>query len=303
MLGRKLALAAALAAAWLQMSASAYEGAIHQQLTFFAARQYNQCVEETHLARLTSLQVRYVAMANANQAEQPWWQRMFRWNYYDRSSQSAGRILWVLETRMHDSYRESLARFKAARDLSRRFTNLGRLVNHIQDVTTPATVAPVYTARWWRFSNVDRFNAFPVDSEALGVALGDDCTAVRAADGTFEKLLVDTAERTIESITTPMRGMPSDWEAFWELDNDLDEFGRYGDAGNSFGREVRFRCTADESRRCVLLHNDPIYAEYALGRHLDAVKATMAAIAMSVEHVRTVADRSLVAADPGRTAE
>lgn len=303
MAGRKLALVAALIAAWLHAPAFGYEGAIHQQLTFFAARQYNQCVEETSLARLTSLQVRYVAMANANQAEQPWWHRMFRWNYYDRSSQSAGRVMWLLETRMHGSYRESLARFKAARDLSRRFTNLGRLVNHIQDVTTPATVAPVYTARWWRFSVADRFNAFPVDGESLSAALGSDCTAVRAADGTLEKLLVDTAERTLKSITTPIRGMPSDWEAFWELDNDLDEFGRYGDAGNSFGREVRFRCTADESRRCVLLDNDPIYAEYALGRHLDAVKATMAAIAMSVEHVRTVADRVAAAPIDGAVAE
>jgi len=57
----------------------AYEGDVHQQLTFIAARQYNRCAEDTHLARLTSLQVRYVALANANQAESPWWQFRSGW--------------------------------------------------------------------------------------------------------------------------------------------------------------------------------------------------------------------------------
>ena len=259
----------------------AYEGDVHQQLTFIAARHYNQCVEEdARLARLTPLQIRYVAQANANQAEQPWWQRLFRWNYYDRSEQSPGRVLWLLETRMHATFTGTLRRLREARDLSRRFTNLGRIVNHVQDATTPTHVVPIFTTRWWRFNVSDRFASYPVNEDALLPSLAEDCASVRGADGTLEALLVGTAERTLASIAEPIRGMPSSWEAFWELDRDDDDFGSYGDAGNNFGREASFDCTEDEARECVLLAHDPIYGEYATARHLDAVRATMSALAM-----------------------
>lgn len=275
----------------------AYEGAIHQQLTFIAARQYNRCVEVEDvlfgtveaaprtLARLTPLQVRYVAKANANQAEQAWWQRLLRWNYYDRGDQSAGRVLWLLETRIHNRYRDILRRLHEARDLGRRFTNLGQAVNLIQDATTPSHVVPVFTTRWWRFSVSDRFNSYPLNIDALGLALGEDCASVRGADGSFEQLLVNTADLTLASIVEPIRGLPSSWEAFWELDSDVDDFGRYGGAGNNFGRQTTFPCTEDENRNCVLLDNDPIYAEYAQARHLDAVRATISAMAMMQQRV------------------
>ncbi len=284
-------------------SGLAYEGAIHQQLTFIAARHYNRCVEEAHysigadtsaepLARLTPLQVRYVAKANANQAAQPWWQRLFRWNYYDRGDQLGGKILWLVETRMHNSYRNTLRRLENARDLSRRFTNLGRVVSYVQDATTPAHVVPVFTNRWWRLSVSDRFNTFPVDEAAVEQALGGDCARVRGADGTFEDLLVSTAERTIAAIVEPIRGMPSNWEAFWELNKDNDNFGRYGEAGNTFGRNTTFSCTKMPDQDCVLTGNDPIYREFANIRHVEAVQATISAMAMVQWRLRATAPSS-----------
>ena len=269
--------------------AAAYEGAVHQQLTFIAARQYNQCVADTHLQRLTPLQVRYIAKANANQADEPWWQRLFRWNYYDRSQGSAGKFLWLLETRMHNSFHDTLQRLDAARDLSRRFTNLGRVVSYLQDATTPSHVVPVFTTRWWRFSTSDRLNSFAVNVDALNAAIGEDCVDVRSADGTFEKLLTETADRTLAAVLEPIRGMPSTWQAFWELDNDDDDFGSYGDAGNNFGRQTTFRCTDDRERDCVLLAGDPLYAEFAQARHLDAVRATIGAMTMMQQQIVEVA--------------
>ena len=269
-----------LASALLAAGAEAYEGTVHQQLTFIAARQYNRCVENTPLARLTPLEVRYVARANAKEAERPWWQRLFRWNYYDRSEQSAGRFLWLLETRMHGSFHDTLRRLDEAQDISRRFTNLGRLANYLQDATTPSYVTPIFTTRWWRFSIADRFNSFPVDAEAVDLALADSCVAVRSADGTFENLLRRTADGTIASIQEPIAGLPATWQAFWEFDRDDDDFGSYGVAGNNFGRQTTFRCTEDRERDCVLLANDPLYAAYANARHTDAVQATISAIAM-----------------------
>jgi len=287
-------------------TAFAYEGEIHQQLTFIAARQYNQCVEETHLATLTPLQVRYIAIANANQAEAAWWRRMFRWNYYNRGDQSTSKLLWLVDTRMHNHFGATLRRLSEARDLSRRFTNLGRIINYLQDATTPAHVVPVYTTRWWRFSVSDRFNDFPVDADAVTAALGEDCTAIRGGDVGFENLLVATADRTIASVTEPIPGMPVTWEVFWELSEDADDFGRYGNAGNNFGRETRFRCNyPEDSRRknCVLVEDDPLYRQYAQARHLDAVEATMSAMAMVQDAAAAIGstpglgEASLLAAD------
>ena len=275
-------------AALVAVSPVAYEGDIHQELTFIAARQYNQCAEDTHLATLTPLEVRYIAIANANQADAAWWRRMFRWNYYNRGEQSSAKFLWIFDTRMHNHYRNTLRRLEEARDLSRRFTNLGRIINYVQDATTPVHVVPVYTARWWRLSVSDRFNAFPVDAEGVTAALGEDCSAIRSTDLGFDNLLATTAERTISSVTGSIPGLPVSWEAFWELNEDPGDFGRYGDAGNNFGREARFRCDRPEDGRrknCVLVQNDPLYREYAQARHLDAVQATITAMAIMQERV------------------
>ena len=284
-----------LSASFAAGPAVAYEGHVHQQLTFIAARHYNRCVEETPLERLTPLQVRYVAQANANQADKPWWQRLFRWNYYDRSRQAPGRVLGLLETRMHATFRETLERLREARDLGRRFTNLGRVVNHVQDATTPAHVVPIFTTRWWRFNVSDRFASFAVEEKTLQLALGEECASVRGADGSFEELLVRTAERTLASISDPIRGMPSSWSAFWELDSDNDDFGSYGAAGNNFGRATRFKCSDDDTRECVLVAQDPLYAEYAAARHLEAVRATVSALAMEAMEQRK---RALAASGP-----
>lgn len=282
----------ALAIALSASHATAYEGAVHQQLTFVAARHYNHCVADSPLARLTPLQVRYIAKANADQADEPWWQRLFRWNYYDRSRHSAGRVLWLLETRMHNSFRDSLRRLEEAQDISRRFTSLGRLVSYLQDATTPAHVVPVFTTRWWRFNTSDRFNSFAVDIEALNEVIGNDCVDVRRTDGTFEQLLAETADRTLAAVAEPIQGMPSTWEAFWKFDKDNDDFGSYGNAGNNFGRRTTFRCTDNRKSDCVLLADDPLYAEFAQARHLDAVRATIGAIAMMQHQLLEVARQS-----------
>ena len=290
----------ALAAfAWLGGEADAYEGDIHQQLTFLAAQQYNRCVEEMHLPRLTPLQMRYVAKANANRADRSWWRRIFRWNYYDRSEQSPRRVLWLFETRIHDTYEDTLRRLANARDLSRRFTNLGRIVNHLQDATTPEHVVPIFVTRFWRFSFSDRFSSYRVDEDAVRTSLGDDCAAVRGSDGTFERLLVETANRTLASIETPIGDLAATWEMFWELDKDADDFGKYGEAGNNFGRRATFPCAEEtaEARdqaeaegrvpgECEMQENDPRYAEYAAARHVDAVRATMTAVAIMQERLQ-----------------
>ena len=74
--------------------------------------------------------------------------------------------------------------------------------------------------------------------------------------------------------------------AFWRPDPDADGFGDYGPAGNSFGRRTEFRCAGGE--RCVLLKDDPLYAEFALARHADAVRGTQAAMLLMQLSMRDV---------------
>ena len=158
---------------------------------------------------------------------------------------------------------------------------------------------PIFSTRFWRFSFSDRFNSYRVDEDAVRTSLGNDCAAVRGSDGTFERLLVDTAERTLASIETPIGDLPATWEAYWELDKDADDFGKYGEAGNNFGRDATFPCVEatpaerDEAEaegrtpgECVLQENDPRYAEYAAARHVDAVRATMTAVAIMQERLQ-----------------
>ena len=274
---RGLAVLTLFAAAYV----GGYEGDTHQQITFLAARQFNACVG-VDTPRLTPLEVRYVARANADQADKGFWRKMFRWNYYDRAGE-AGRFLWMVETRMNRHYSEVTQRLASEQELPERFSDLGRVVSYLQDATSPAHVVPIYTGRWWRLSLTDRFNNYPVDVDALTTTLANDCAAVRGADISWEQLLAGVAERTIGAVQEVIPGLPVGWEAFWEFDEGGDAFGQYGVAGNSFGRRTEFPCgtTAEATERtCILLDDDPLYRQFALARHREAVQATVAAMTL-----------------------
>ena len=254
-------------------TAAAYEGRAHQQLTFIAAMQFNKCVSELDVPLLTALQVRYVA-----RAEWRFSRKVARWPYYDGRDEDRKRLLWFIHTRLHEHFDSAVAKLAAADDLRGKYGNLGVIVNHIQDMTSPAHVVPVFTTRWWRFSFTDRFNTYDVDERAVEEALGDYCVPLEGDDQTFAAVLHRTAEDTRAAVRAPMIGMPTTWEAFWTL-GAPGEFGEYGDAGNNFGRPTRFNC--GESERCVLLKDDPLYAAFALARHVMAVRATMAAMLLA----------------------
>ena len=251
----------------------AYEGRAHQQLTFIAAMQFNRCVSELDIPRLTALQVRYVA-----RAEWRFSRKVARWPYYDGRDEGRKRLLWFIQTRLHEHFDSAVAKLAVADDLSSKYVNLGVIVNLIQDMTSPAHVVPVFTTRWWRFSFADRFNTYDVDERAVEEAIGDYCMPLEGGDETFAAVLHSTAEDTRAAVRAPMLGMPATWEALWRF-GDPGDFGEYGNAGNNFGRPTRFNC--GDAERCVLLKDDPLYASFALDRHLVAVRATMAAMLLA----------------------
>ena len=257
----------------------AYEAEIHQQLTFVAAKQFNQCAAEVGLLPLTPLQVRYVAKASVSQVEGRWFRNWMRWNYYDRAGQSEKGMLWMVDTRFHKHFNDVVRELERSNSLADRYSNLGRLTSYLQDVTSPAHVVPVFYSRWWRFSMSDRFDLFPVDTAAVEAEFTGDCQdrlgrqAIAPA-----QLLRDAASETLRAVQRPIPGMRASWQAFWRLAEDPGAFGEYGVAGNSFGRSVEFKCSG---QNCVLLGNDPLYRSFAKARHVEAVRATLHALAWS----------------------
>lgn len=270
----------ALAGVMASAPASAYEGSLHQELTFIAAKHFNNCAGDASLPRLTPLQVRYIAKANVRQTEANIFRRMTRWNYYDREEQRPRSMLWFIQTRMHQHFNRLVAELDAAEALGDRYSGLGRIVNYVQDMTSPAHVVPVFAARWWRWDISDRFDRYPVDVDAVSAAVGDDCAALGADPGDWDNLLSATADRTLSAVREQIPGLPVSWQAFWRI-GDAGGFGRYGDAGNSFGGPAEFDCGGGtRAERCVLLERDPLYEAFAADRHLEAVRATITAMWM-----------------------
>ena len=271
MMRRGLALTVALSA----FAAGAYEGAAHQALTFIAAQHFNRCAVEAGAARLTPLQVRYIVKANVGQTQANVFRKITRWSYYDRAGQNERSALGFIQTRLHRHFNRVVLALEEAESLAERYSNLGRIASYLQEVTSPAHVVPVYTTRWWRFNIGDRFDDYPVEEDAFAAAVAQDCSPLFANVGSHAELLADTAEGTLAAVRQPIADMQVTWEVFWEIDRP-GAFGRYGDAGNNFGRQADFDCGSAE--RCMLVSRDPIYATFAAARHLHAVRATMTAM-------------------------
>lgn len=253
-----------------------YEGRLHQELTFIAAKAFNECVAETDIPRLSPLQVRYMARTNVQLAERSGFVRIFNWRYYDRGSQEDQSLLWVIDTRFHDHFNEIQRRLQDAEYSGERYRDLGRIVSYIQLVSSPPHTVPVYTARFWRFSVSDRFDRFPVDVDAVQERLNDACDELFGQDDSYADILRRVADDTLVAVRSPIQGLPASWQAFWTLSKEPHSFGEYGPAGNSFGRNVEFPC--EDGQRCVLLKGDPLYGQFASDRHAAAVRGTMAAM-------------------------
>ncbi len=273
--------------AWLVLAwilgatpAGAYEGALHQELTFIAAKHFNNCAAEVALPRLTPLQVRYIAKANVRQTEANIFRKLTRWNYYDREDQRPRSMLWFIQTRLHQHFNRLVQELAAADALAERYSGLGRVVNYVQDMTSPAHVVPVFTARWWRWDISDRFDRYAVNADAVSAALGEDCGDLGAEVEGYDGLLGVTADRTLAAVRGQIPGLPVSWQVFWRI-GEPGGFGGYGPAGNNFGRPAEFDCGgATRAERCVLLRRDPLYEAFAAERHLEAVRATITAMWM-----------------------
>ncbi len=256
-------------------TAQGHNDGIHQRLTFMAARLFNRCVEGTEVPMLKPLEVRYIVKANLREQNRNFFARITRWHFYDEK-QTQRRVVWFIETRLHERFNDRLLEIDAAESSAEEYSALGSLINFIQGVTSPVQVVPIFHPRWWRFGASDKFNHFEVDADGVERLLDTSCARVLTTkEEDLLDLLISTANATLDAVRAEIPGMNATWQVFWREDPADGDFGRYGVVGNSFGREVRFRCGEE---RCQLLAGDPIYREFADQRHAQAVLSTMKAM-------------------------
>jgi hypothetical protein len=267
--------------------AFAYEGDVHQQMTFLAAKQMSRCESLPDLmpdARLTALDTRYIVKANVAQAGSNVFVRMFRWNYYNPMGDEVKPILGIIDTRFDSHFNGLLDELSGSDARHQRLSMFGRVLSYVQDVTSPAKVVPVFTGRWWRFSFSDRFDKFPVDVPRLQRALGDYCAdlephyLLEKSDITtaMNTLMRRTAVETLRHVEMTIDGFPATWASYWQPATNEEEFGSYGAAGNNFGVRAEFPC--GDGEQCLLLKDDPLYQDFAHLQHLSAVRATIQAM-------------------------
>jgi len=260
----------------LTVPAFAYQASSHQQLTFLAARHLNACAEQLGVQPLTPLQVRYIAKASVKQASPGFFKSLVRWNYYERNAQLERTAVGVVNTRMHDEFNDVIRAMSRQTDASKKYAQLGRIVSYIQDMTSPAHVVPIFYTRFWRLNITDRFNAYSIETAQFEAQLSDMCGfANKNSDFNLLDVLIMTADKTLTAVQEPVEGLPTSWQAFWELDEQAEDWGEYGVAGNNFGRKVDFKCG---DQKCILLNDDPLYREFATQRHIQAVKSTLLAL-------------------------
>lgn len=241
-------------------------------MTFVAARQFNLCAADAGLPALTPLQVRYIARSSVKEAGSRL-VRTFRWGYYEREAQETRRLLWLVQTRLHARYEQLTENARSAGDLLEYYSAIGQIMTHLQDMSVPVYVVPIYFSRFWRLSMRDRLSVYPIDSEVLSARLERfPCDALMGDIEAPSALLSGLADETIAAIGQPIPGQePATWESFWRFGRD-GGFGRYGPAGNRFGERTEFDC-GDQT--CVFLADDPLYRDFALDRHLDALRASL----------------------------
>ena len=217
---------------------------------------------------LTPLQVRYIARSAVKESDSRV-VRAFRWGFYERESQGRKRLLGLVQTRLHERFEKLEADSSEAENLLEYYSVVGQIMAHIQDMSVPVYVVPIYFGRFWRLSLRDRLSVYPIDVELLTARLEErTCEELLSEEATPDQLLIELAELTISAIRQPIVGQePATWESFWEFDRE-GRFGKYGPAGNRFGERTDFSC-GDQT--CLFLEDDPLYREFALERHLDAL--------------------------------
>lgn len=256
----------------------AYLPVIHETLTRIAGERFNECAVRKGHEPLKCESIGNIVKGVRYEDDQFILKRLLTWHFYDRSPKKRESII-CKRTRLHARFDELSKRVNRSAPSKEAYSELGKLIHYLQDVTVPAHAIPIFHPTpilKWPFTKNDSFDEFAVQkSDSTDIANEECDNLLEGGIGkSYNELLSATAQSTLNSISEPIGDTSETWSVFWQL-SEPGSFGCYGPEGNNFGKAIPLDC---EGEACNLEEGDPIYVEYAKARHLEAIDVTIRAI-------------------------
>lgn len=269
----------------------------HGLITAKAVELYAGCADSA-MARAAQRHRRRVEQGARDEDVTPIFRRMTNWHFFRENTLLAPRknMFCTVHPTSEAVFAWHVAALRRLPPLSEdAWPRLGRIIHHIQDMSTPAHVTPVYHDM--RIQDSFERHASPRVPQALRDMMcpADMAAVLRArAAMSLEELYEDAARRTLARLfqgpgwTASVNGRPetATWDWFWERHHvrtpystgdahtSFPGFGRYGTPGLRFG-DTAFQAGADE------LHiPESVYRELLAVVVEKAVFDTMAALAI-----------------------
>lgn len=232
----------ALALACSASPARGYEPQKHVEYSLDALSLYKTCT-----GRFVSGRVAEAFAEGAKKEDLPTPARGWNWHFYDRDGAVGARWCWLIRCngsnakifarrtqRLEATIGWELARPVAKRDEEEIFRAAGRVAHHLQDMSSPPHVLPIYHATRDAFDKYAPAFVSRLDGAEL-------CDLVRSP-ATPAALLEGAAQETLKVAAAPVRfadggGIEGEtWGRFWGgRDEGRAGFSTYGDYGNTFG--------------------------------------------------------------------
>ena len=170
--------------------------------------------------------------------DDPTRERAKNWHFYRRDGSPIPEITALLKVRRTSEHivSERIEAFKNAPDMSLKFENLGRILHHIQDMSTPSHVLPIYHDMFIH----DHYESFMTFSKTMNALKPVIPPLHQKSNETFLSIYKDAAEDTLcfldeYKINVTVNGQIKELKSdlFWEDGMGkkklfLKGFGRYG---------------------------------------------------------------------------
>jgi len=172
--------------------------------------------------------------------------RMLNWHFYRSNEEIETKCYMIFNPTSEDIFHKRIKKMnKYGKDDKRRYNNLGRILHHIQDMSTPSHVIPIYHGP--TLSLKDKLNIKDYFEEFMVKQTNTDTLGEKVILGNSQKdfnaLYKDAAEATLEYIKTAtfeLKDVESDgrkkilrlnefWQNYEQNENPkLKGFGSYG---------------------------------------------------------------------------
>ncbi|MGK5086149.1 hypothetical protein WDW86_01200 [Bdellovibrionota bacterium FG-2] len=215
----------------------------HEQITRQAANEFNFCFGD--LISPTTLELLIAEDRDEDTNLVRKWSTYA--HFYNPEKRLHDMVRYDSSVRVMELEREidSLVTQKTSTAYAEVLSELGHLIHHLQDATSPSHIVPVMHSFSDGFEN---FTLSPQEmpAERYSLSACRKIVQVAASDSPL-RILQDTAQATLNHTRAPLNAQKGDgkmqtftWEAFWKTSK-AEEFGEYGIFGNNFGAPFVFQ--------------------------------------------------------------